>query len=116
MAAETGQLGAADVLGTGTLTLVYLCPASHKASINLTIANRANTPTLIRVAHIKAGGVGDVANEDYLMFDVSTSLFTDNRSPIKLTAIAMGALDTIAVYSGSSAVSAQANGEQLVVT
>jgi hypothetical protein len=110
MATLKTSLGQVDVPGTGTLTLVYQVPAGQEASINLTIANRADTPTNIRVALIKAAGVGSVANEDYLMYDIATSLFTDNRSPIQINGIVMGALDTIAVYSSAVAVSCNANG------
>jgi hypothetical protein len=116
MATLKTQLGAADVPGTGTLTSVYKVPAGQEASINLTIANRADTATDIRVAHIKNGNVGDVANEDYLMYDLSTSLLADNRSPIQIAGIVMGAGDTIAVYSSASAVSANANGIEKVAS
>ncbi len=110
MATLNGQLGAADVPGTGTLTSIYKVPSSRKASINLTIANRSDIDTNIRIAHIKGGNVGDIANEDYLMYDVSTGDFTSNVAPVQITGIAMGEGDTIAVYSSTSAVSAQANG------
>ena len=110
MATVKGQLDAADVPGTGTLTSVYKVPASKEASINLTITNRSDVFTNIRVAHIKNGDVGDIANEDYLIFDVSTGDLASNFAPIQITAITMSAADTIAVYSSDSAVSAQANG------
>ncbi len=108
MALVQGQLGAVDVAGTGTLTTIYTVPASKAASVNITIANRADTATNIRVAHIKASA--SVANEDYLMYDFSTALLVDNRAPIIFTGIIMGAADTIRVYSSASAVSVAVNG------
>ena len=74
----------------------------------MTVANRADTATDIRIAHIK--GSSTVANEDYLMYDFSTSLLVGNRAPIQITAIAMAAADTIRVYSSASAVSVSVNG------
>ena len=110
MATVKGQLGAVDVPGTGTLTLVYTVPVGKEASVNITLANRASTTTLLRVAHIKAGVLGAIANEDYLLYDLSTLDFISHTAPVKLTAITMSAGDTIAVYSSASAVSAQVNG------
>jgi hypothetical protein len=110
MATVKGQLGAVDVPGTGTLTDVYTVPSVKEASVNVTVANRADTITLIRIAHIKAGVAAAVANEDYLMYDLSTVEFVSNAAPLKLTAITMSAGDTIAVYSSASAVSVQVNG------
>lgn len=110
MATVKGQLGATDVPGTGTLTDVYTVPALKEASVNVTVANRAATTTLLRVAHIKAGVAAAVANEDYLMYDLSTIDLASHTAPLKLTAITMSAGDTIAVYSSASAVSVQVNG------
>lgn len=116
MATIKGQLGAKDVPGNGTLTSIYKVPAGQEASINLNIANRADTVTNYKIAHIKNGNVGDVANEDYLMFDLPSSELASNLSPIQLTGITMGANDTIAVSSSASAVSAQANGIEKVAS
>ena len=110
MATVKGQLGAVDVPGTGTLTLVYTVPVGKEASVIVSVANRADTITVLRVAHIKAGVLVDIANKDYLLYDVSTADFVSNLAPVRLRAIAMSAGDTIAVYSTTSAVSAQVNG------
>jgi len=110
MAIVKGQLGAVDVAGTGTLTAIYLVPASKEADVNVTICNRADTDTNIRVAHIKNAGVGSVANEDYITYDLPTSALASNFSPLSYTGIIMGAADTLAVYSSASAVSVQVNG------
>ena len=110
MADVTGQLGAADVPGTGTLTSVYKVPALQKASVNLYITNRTATATIIRVAHIKNGNVGDIANEDYIQYDLDTTKLVHHTAMIPFTGIAMAAGDTLAVYSSATAVSANANG------
>ena len=83
-------------------------PASKHASVNITVANRADTATEIRIAHIK--GSATVANEDYLMYDFPTNVLADNRAPIQFTGIVMAAADTIRVFSSASAVSVAVNG------
>ncbi|MBE16513.1 MAG: hypothetical protein Unbinned6354contig1000_2 [Prokaryotic dsDNA virus sp.] len=110
MATVIGQLGAVAVAGTGTLTDIYTVPTDKKADVNITIANRADTDTNIRVAHIKAALAASVADEDYITYDLPTSTLADNRAPMSYTAILMTAGDTIAVYSSASAVSVQVNG------
>jgi len=110
MATVKGQLGAANVPGDGTLTDIYTVPSAKEASVNVIIANRADTITLLRVAHIKAGVAAAIANEDYILYDVDTSKFAENKAPVFLTAILMSVGDTIAIYSSASAVSAQVNG------
>lgn len=110
MATVIGQLGAADVPGTSTLTGIYTVPADKKADVNITIANRADTTTNIRVAHIKNDTAAGVANEDYITYDLPTSALIDQRAPLSYTAILMTAGDTIAVFSSASALSVQVNG------
>ncbi len=105
-----GQLAAVDVSTLATLTDVYTVPTSRVSDINITIANRADTDTNIRVAHIKNDVAANVAVEDYLLFDLATSSLASNYSPLSFTGIMMGAGDTISVYSSASAVSVQING------
>ncbi len=105
-----GQLDAVNIPATSTLTDVYTVPVSRVSDINITIANRADTDTNIRVAHIKNGVAANVAVEDYLLFDLATSSLASNVSPLSFTGIMMSAGDTIAVYSSASAVSVQING------
>jgi len=109
MAIVYGQLGAADLTAT-TLTAVYTVPASKRASVNVTVTNRADTVTSIRIAHIKNDIVGNVAVEDYLLFDLPTTALASNFSPISFTGIIMTAGDVLAVRSSASSVSAQVNG------
>lgn len=105
-----GQLGAVDVPGTGTLTDIYTVPALRSADVNITIANRTDATTNLRVAHIKNGVAAAVANEDYITFDLPTGKLSSNLAPVSYTAILMEAGDTIAIYSSATAVSAQING------
>lgn len=106
----TGQLGALDNAGDATLRDVYTVPVGRAASVNLTIANRADTDTAIRIAHIKNDVATGVANEDYLLYDLPTGSLASNFAPISLTGVMMSAGDTIAAYTSVSAVSVQVNG------
>lgn len=110
MALVRGQLAALSVAGTGTLTDVYTVPASKLSDVNISIANRADTDTALRVAHIKANTASGVADEDYILYDLQTATLASNFAPVEFTGILMGAGDTIAVYSSASAVSVQING------
>ncbi len=110
MALVRGQLAALDNTGDGTLRDVYTVPASKISDVNITVANRADTATNIRVAHIKAGVASGVTNKDYLIYDLSTIKLASNFSPISITGVLMSAGDTIAVYSSASDVSVQVNG------
>lgn len=109
---ELGQLNATNVPGTGVLTDTYTVPESMIADVNITVANRADTDTAIRIAHIKNGVAANVVVESYLMFGLQTALLSANVAPISFTGILMTAGDTIAVYSSASAVSVQINGIQ----
>ena len=109
---DRGQLNATDIPGTGTLTDTYTVPASMVSDVNITVSNRADTDTALRIAHIKNGVAAGVANEDYLIFDLQTALLASNFAPISITGVMMSAGDTIAVYSSVSALSVQINGIQ----
>tara|TARA_R110002096_G_scaffold757_1_gene4293 strand:+ start:445 stop:795 length:351 start_codon:yes stop_codon:yes gene_type:complete len=106
----TGRLGALDNAGDAVLRDVYTVPVGRAASVNITIANRADTDTNIRIAHIKNGVAAGVSNEDYLLFDLPTGSLASNFAPIQLTGVMMETGDTIAVYTSASAVSVQVNG------
>lgn len=110
MALVRGQLGALDNTGDATLRDIYTVPASKVADVNVTIANRADTITNIRLAHIKAGVASGVADKDYLIYDLPTSSLASNLAPLSVTGIIMSAADTIAVYSSASDVTVQVNG------
>jgi len=106
----TGQLAALNNAGDATLRDVYTVPLDRSADVNITVINRENTDTNIRIAHIKADVAANAALEDYLLYDLATSSLASNFAPISYTGVLMGPGDTIAVYSSASAVSAQVNG------
>jgi len=100
MAADIhGRLGAVDLSAT-TLTAVYTCPASRKATGNLSICNRNATAITYRVAHID-GAVGDIANADYLRYGKTLGAYDD----VEFTKIPLTAAGTVAVYSDTANVS-----------
>ncbi len=107
-----GQLNATDIPATATLTDTYTVPVAMIADVNITVANRADTDTAVRIAHIKAGDATDVTDADYLLFDLQTGSLSANVAPISFTSVLMTAGDTIAVYSSASALSVQVNGIQ----
>ncbi len=108
------QLGAVVIPATSTLTLVYKCPASRKADINLNIANSDDVDTQVKIVHIKNDTIANVAAEDYVLGGASAGLPTgslaSNLAPIEKTGIAMSAGDEIGVWSNNSALAAQVNG------
>lgn len=106
----TGQLAALDNAGDAVLRDVYTVPGSRAADVNISIANRSDVDTAIRIAHIKNGVASGVANEDYILYDLPTGALASNFAPIEKTGVMMGAGDTIAVYTSASAVSVQING------
>lgn len=111
MAAQIkGQLGALNLLGDAVLRDIYTVDPLRVADVNVTIINRADTATNIRLAHIKNGAAGAVTTKDYLLFDLSTAKLASNFAPISYTSILMAAGDTIAAYSSVSDLSIQING------
>lgn len=110
MALIRGRLAALDNAGDATLRDVYTVPTSKVADVNVTVLNRSNTDTSIRIAHIKNGVASGVTNKDYLLYDLPTSSLASNLAPISITGLMMSEGDTIAVYSSSSAASVQVNG------
>jgi hypothetical protein len=110
MALVRGQLAAVAVAGSGTLTDIYTVPTSKVADVNITIANRTDANTLLRVAIIKGALAASVAVEDYIMFDLPTTALASNLAPISINSTLMEAGDTVAVYSSAQAISVQVNG------
>lgn len=63
----SGLLGSVD-LSVGVLTAVYLVPVGKLCTLNLSICNRGNVQSKVRVALIN-GGVGAVLNSNYIEYD-----------------------------------------------
>lgn len=106
----TGRLGALDNTGDATLRDVYTVPVGRAADVNVTISNRSDTDTSVRLAHIQNGVAAAVSDEDYIIYDLPTSVLADSRAPVEKTGLLMAAGDTIAVYSSDSDVTVQVNG------
>ena len=109
----TGQLAAVNVSTLATLTDIYTVPTAspaRAASVNITITNRADVATLVRIAHIKNDVAANVALEDYIMYDFSTASLASNRTPFGKDGVLMEEGDTIAVLTNDSAVTVQVNG------
>lgn len=110
MALVRGQLGAVSVAGTGTLTDIYTVPTAKVADVNVSIANRVDANTAIRLAVIKGATASGVAVEDYVIYGLETNKLASHLAPIVYSGIIMAVGDTIAVYSSDEAVSVQVNG------
>ena len=105
----TGRLAALDCTA-GALRDIYTVPVSRVADVNITVVNRTNFSTSIRIAHIKNGVAAGVTSKDYLLYDFPTSALIINYAPIEKSGVLMQAGDTIAVSSNSRDVSVQING------
>lgn len=70
MAIAYKRLGATTVVAD-TDTALYTVPGSTSAVISsIVICNRGTSTRIFRIAVVNAGGVGSVADEDYLYYDV----------------------------------------------
>jgi len=93
----SGRLGAVD-LAAATNTLVYQYTGSTTATVNIHICDRNTAKdSLVRIAHVNAGVVVDLAAEDYIVYDSSVI--------IEKTGIVMGVNDSIVAYSDNANVS-----------
>lgn len=99
-----GRLGAQDLSAT-TNTSIYSVPASRKATVNVSIANRNSTATTVRLMHL-AGAIGTLSNVDYIAYDVQVP----GNGYIERTAICMAASATIGGYAGATGVTMQVQG------
>ena len=102
----SGRLGASDLAAT-TLTAVYTVPERRGASdVLISACNRTAGSIDIRIAIID-GGVGAVANEDYIEYDKALAANTSyERDDITL---APG--DTVAAYASAIGVSVVVTGK-----
>ena len=101
MANAYKRLGA-EVVTANTDTALYKVPVSTEAIVSeLTICNIGSTARTFRVAHVDAGDIGDVVNEDYKAYDCTL----DANSSIMICAgLSMGAADTILVRANHAEV------------
>lgn len=97
-----GILGQEDIPAT-TLTSVYEVPVGQIATVIVVITNRAVGVARVRLAFIKNGGVGDVANKSYVAYDIEVGY---GLPPYSISGIPLSAGDTVAVYSNVANTSA----------
>ena len=99
----TGRLGALDIDGSSntvdTNYGVYTVPASTKSSINISVCNRSASTCKVRVALID-GAIGDVADEDYIEYDVVIPL----GGILERTGIILEAAETVLMRSDTAGV------------
>ena len=99
----TGRLGALDIDGSSntvdTNYGVYTVPASTKASINISVCSRTASSAKVRVALID-GAIGDVADEDYIEYDVAIPL----SGVLERTGIILEAAGTVLMRSDTAGV------------
>jgi len=91
-----GRLGAVSP-ALDTNTILYTCPATKLATVNVSIARRSTDKAeLVRVALMDSISVGDLADEDYLEYDSSVT---------EITGIILSAGQSIVVRTDTASVS-----------
>ena len=98
----TGRLGAQN-LAANTVTSLYTVPADTFSVVTVSVCNRGDVATLVRVALSTSGTPGDA---DYLEFDVSIPA----KGVLERTGIVMDANKVLVVRSTNADVSAVAYG------
>ena len=106
----SGILGAVAPSAT-TLTAVYTVPASTLASVAITITERGGAAGTFRLALIDSGGVGSVANGDYIAYGQALAANTS----ASFGGIVLQAAAVVAVYCSSANMSAVVTGFESAV-
>lgn len=96
----SGRLSAIDLSAT-TNTLLYTCPDSTVATVNLSLCNRNNSVVLVRAALVD-GVLVDLSDSDYFEYDSDVC----DSTPLERSGIVLGAGQSIIVYSDTANVSA----------
>lgn len=111
MANNYKRLGATVVVAA-TATGLYTVPASHEAIVKtIVVCNIGASSRTFRIA-IVDGAIGDVADQDYLFYDVTIGA---NDSLIITGTFSMIATDTILVYASHAEVVFSCFGDELDV-
>jgi hypothetical protein len=93
------RLGAVVAAAT-TNTELYVVPGAGVSAVlsSINVCNRNNTTINFRIAHID-GGIGSLANEDYIYYNVPAEAY----DTIEITrGITMATGDTLMVYSDTA--------------
>jgi len=96
----SGRLGAYDLAVT-TETIIYTCPSSKLASVNVNICNRNGTDAIVRLGFLE--GSLPLSNEDYIEYDFTIAA---NES-LEKRGIVLIETQSLAVYSDIANVTAQ---------
>jgi len=109
--AGTARLAAEDIDGTtnaiDTNILLYQLPAlRYCEELVVSVVNRNNVTVDIRLAHVDNGGIGALANEDYIYYDV-----TLQPLETKWITVCAGPADSIMMRSDTTDVTFKAEGK-----
>ena len=101
----SGRLGAVEPAAT-TDTSLYIPPASTAASCLVKAINRSASTRTIRIA-IVDGAVGDIADEDYILYELSLAANGDTslKDKYEETGIVLSSSDRIVVRASGIDVS-----------
>jgi hypothetical protein len=95
------RLGAVDVISANTNTVLYTVPSGKSAVVgSINVCNRGGNAIKFRLAHVD-GGLGALANEDYVYFGLSVAAGDTFEATRGIT---MAAGDTLVVFSDRTTV------------
>lgn len=111
MAETPKRLGATTVVAN-TDTALYTVPSSTYAIVSsVAVCNRSASAATFRIAHVD-GAIGVVANEDYVLYDVTIQ---PNDTYIATIGLTMQATHTLLVRSNSASVNFLVWGVEITV-
>jgi len=109
------RLGATTV-SADTNTELYTVPSVVATNVivsSITVCNTDSDSAFYRIAHIDTGGIGSVASEDYIAFDIPIG---SNRSVTLNLGLSMGSGETLMVRSDNAGVVFNCTGVEITGT
>jgi len=105
------KIGAVDPSATTNTTLVSTDASTHYEDISISICNRDSAnPASVRVALVDSTSIGNLAVEDYIMFDTTIAA---NESLIMSNICSMPPSSILAVYTSAATISFIAYGKEI---